>query len=201
MANLLRSRVILNWDNGGPGVCTYYASAGVPNPLDWRNTADQWHDELAQVWTLMSGVLLSSVTWRMSQDFDLIDVETGNIVDQFSTDGTPITGQGTDPNIKVSRAQMLYLRFKTDQWQNGRRLAGGTFFGPVGGRELMDNGQWPNNQLAAFEEHFTALISGPGPRLAVYHRPPRGTSSGGYYGDVTSIRAKAKPGTLRSRRD
>lgn len=201
MTELLRARVKLEWALGGPGVNTYYISAGLPSPLDWVNTADQAHTELAEVYRSLNSFICGAVTWTVERDFDVIDVETGNIVDQIVLDSEQQSGVGANTGIDVTRAQQIYIRFQTARWENGKRLAGGVFIGPTGSTGIHADGGYAPATRETMRDAFAAITSGVGPRLAVYHRPPRGASSGGYYGDVVNVRPKDRPGILRSRRD
>lgn len=201
MAQIIRMRNELEWPVGGPGVNTYYFSGGVPSPLDWVNIADQAATELGAVFDVLASAISSQVAFRVSADVDVIDVESGNLVDQFSLSPAPEDGVGLDGSSKATRAQQGYFRFRTDRYEDGTRLAGGTFIGPVGTSRISADGTWPDATRTEFEDAWAALTSGVGPRLAVYHRPAQGASTGGYYGDVTSVRMKRTPGSLRSRRD
>lgn len=201
MSQLLRARVELSWNQGGPGVCTYYLSGGVPSPLDWKNIADQANDELGDVWASFSPMLFSDVAWTASADYDVIDVDSGNILDQFTLDTAGASGLGTSSSATGSRGSQVYYRFLTDEFRNGRRLAGGTYMGPVSSEKLASGWGLSTEQMATFRNYWSALTSGPGPRLAVYHRPVKGASAGGFYGDVVNVRVMRKPASLRSRRD
>lgn len=201
MAQIARSRVALNWDQGGPGVNTFYWSAGVPSPLDWLNSASQFHEELHDVYTANAGILVSTVSWEIETTFDVIDVETGNIVDQPVLDEPAWTGVGTNTKSTVSRAQQAYFGFYTSRFEGGRRLRGGSYFGPLAAETIDASGRFSAADAVARAGYWDALISGPGPRLAVYHRPAVGSTAVGYYGDVTAVRLKREPAILRSRRD
>lgn len=201
MSQIIRCRVELTWNAGGPGVNTFYISGGVPSPLDWENTATQALEELQVGYESLKACMVQGASWRVSRDVDVIEVETGFIVDQISVPGAPGVGSGADTANGTVRAQQAYLRFRTNEFRNGSRLAGGVFIGPTGATQVDATGTWKASWVDDLEDAFQGLISGVGPRLAVYHRPEKGQNSGGYYGDVTSIRAKKTPGLLRSRRD
>lgn len=201
MASIARTRVSLTWDAGSPGVNTYYWSAGVPSPLDWTNSADQMHVELAQAYRDMSGYINRVVDWQVEDTFDIIDVESGNITDQLTLSGTDNFGSGTSTGQSGPRMVQAYVGFRTDLYRNGRRLRGGVFIGPLGGDTTLGNGAFGPGDIATFQNAFTAVTSGVGPRLGVYHRPQRGQAGGGFYADVVNVKCKATPAILRSRRD
>jgi hypothetical protein len=201
MALIARSRVALTWDAGSPGVNTYYWTAGVPSPLDWTNSADQFHTELADAYRAMNGYINNVVSWSVEDTFDIIDVESGNIVDQRTLTGTDNFGQGTGTGTSGPRMVQAYVGFLTDLFSSGRRLRGGVYIGPLGGDTANNTGGFGVLEKNVFEGAFASLISGLGPRIAVYHRPAQGNPGGGFYADVVQSRLKMKPAILRSRRD
>lgn len=201
MAEILRMRVELDWDQGAPGVNTFHISAGVPSPLDWTNTLDQAVVEIGDLYRSLDGLMNPIVDWLVSPIADVINVETGNIVDQISSGAAVQAGGGTGSGQNMPRSQQIYFRYLTDLFQNGRRLAGGIYLGPIGTSEIGNNGQLTPAQATAYEGYFAALTSGVGPRLAVYHRPATAAGADGYYADVMRVRCKRSPAILSSRRD
>lgn len=199
MTQLLRFRVGLMWDTGGPGVNTYYMSEGLPAPGDTDTWIERAAEEIYQVMVDLSPFRINTCQWTLERSVDVIDVASGNIVDQRDHTLDTFAGAGQNNQKSLSRAQQLYCRFLTDQWSDGRRLAGGTFIGPLGYDAVDANGQFSNAQKATIENAFSAITTGVGSRLAVYSKPQGGRP--GRYGDVTAVRVKTTPGSLRSRRD
>lgn len=199
MAEIARSRVELVWDYGGPGVNTYYWSKGTATG-DWDAIAQDFHDELGTAFAAIDNYMVSSCTWTVSPDVDIIEVETGYLINQFTLPDTPPTGTGGNTGKAVSRAQQFCINFGTDVFFEGKRLRGRTFFGPVGNDVVTANSTVGSSDRIAIEDAWTAVTSGVGSRLAVYHRANPSTHTGGYYGDVVSVRVKDVLGTLSSRR-
>jgi hypothetical protein len=201
MAELARCRVELSWDSGGPGVNTFYWSKGSMIGDSWYDVMDVALEELQVTYEGLAPIIADTAHWAISPDFDIIDVESGNIIDQDSLTREMGGGTGSATATGVSRAQQAYFRFKTDNFTDGYRLAGGTFIGPIASG-MDENGKFGSAARLEYEDAWTAPTSGLGPRLAVYHRPvTTGVPSDGYYGDVVQVRMKDVPGTLRSRRD
>lgn len=198
MAELIRMRVALNWPAGGPGVNTYYFSMGVP-PMVPAAAAEDAVAELGAIFSSFGTSFVTGLTWAVESTFDVIDVPTGNIIDQGVVPGTMPTGTGSNAQNTTSRAQQIRLSFYTDQFFDGRRLRGGTFIGPVGGGTLNADGNVPPGTGAVWADEFSAVTTGLGVRLAVYSRPT--PAHEGRYGDVVSVRVPPVLGTLRSRRD
>lgn len=197
-----RMRVALSWDKGGPGVNTFYFTTGIGGTTgDWGNAADQFYQELAATYQNMSGALIPSLRWEVENSVDILDVATGNITDQFVPHSTILHGIGQAPTEIMSRATQGWINFMTDVWQNGKRLRGGIFFGPIAPITMTADGEISLGSRENWEASFDALTSGVGPRLAVYHRPGGNQGGPGYYGDVTGVKAKLLPAVLKSRRD
>jgi hypothetical protein len=199
MAEIARTRVELVWDYGGPGVCTYHWSKGTATG-DWDAIAQDFHDELAAMFAAVDGYMVSALTWTVSPDIDIIEVETGYLIDQFTLPDTPPTGTGGNTGKAVSRAQQFCVNLGTDIFFEGKRLRGRTFLGPVGNDVVTANSTVGSSDRTVVEGAFAAMTSGVGSRLAVYHRANPSTHTGGYYGDVVSVRLKDVLGTLTSRR-
>lgn len=199
MAEIARSRVELTWDYGGPGVCTYHWSKGTQTG-EWSEIAQDFHDEIAAMFGVVDGYMVDDLTWTVSPDVDIIEVETGYLVDQFTLPDTPPTGTGGNTGTAVSRAQQFCVNLGTDIFFEGKRLRGRTFLGPVGNDVVTANSTVGSSDRTAIEGAFTAMTSGLGSRLAVYHRANPSTNTGGYYGDVVSVRLKDVLGSLSSRR-
>jgi hypothetical protein len=199
MAEIARSRVALKWDQGGPGVNTLYWTAGVPSPLDWVNSADQFHKEIGNTYSALQSSMVASLEWEVEPKFDIIDVESGNIIRQHVLDSEPVGGNGANSNTAATRAQQVCFNHYTDTWRNGRNLRGRTFLGPIGTGVVNPDGTFSQSEITRMRDAWTALISGPGPRLAVYHRPFGAQQTGGFYGDVVVVGMKKVPGILRSR--
>lgn len=198
MSELIRMRVALNWPAGGPGVNTYYFSMGVP-PLVPDAAAADAVDELDAIFTSFNTSFVTGLEWAVESAYDVVDVVTGNIVNQGVVPGSMPTGAGTNAINTTSRAQQIRLTFYTDKFYDGRRLRGGTFIGPVGGGTLNADGHVPVGTGLNWASKFDAVTTGLGVRLAVYSRPT--PLHEGRYGDVVNVRVPPVLGTLRSRRD
>jgi hypothetical protein len=197
-----RMRVALTWPDGGPGVNTVYFTTGTGGTAnDWDNAAAQFYGELAASYQAMHGAMVVSCRWEVEDAVDIIDVASGNIVNQISAGNQNLYGMGGDTGQNQSRATQVFVNFGTDVWQDGVRLRGGLYYGPIGGIALTGAGEVTQGTRDNIEDNFVALTSGVGPRLAVYHRPKPGTGEAGYYGDVITVRCKTRPAILKSRRD
>lgn len=208
MAEICRSRVTLDWDAGSPGVCTFHWTAGLPSPLDWTESGSQMHEELQVLFEDLSGVILNQVSWTVEPVFDVLDVDSGDIVDQITLDDDPHVGTGAGTGTSSTRASQACFNHSTGLFHLGRRLRGRNFIGPIHSEALGSDGQFISGDIITYSEAWDSVISGVGPRLAVYSRPKPIVSGGvvtgytdGFYADVTNVTLKKAPGILRSRRD
>lgn len=201
MTDMARTRVALDWPNGGPGVTTYYWTSGFPaGPID-GDLAEEFHTEIADFWSNIGSWLVSGLTWSIETDVSIIAPETGALTDIITQSGDPLTGTGTSTKSYASRAQQLCVSLKTTDFTDGKRLQGRHFVGPIGGDPIGTDGLVTEACQESVVDYYTAMISGVGPRLAVWHRPQNSASDDGRYADVASVRCNARPGGLRSRRD
>lgn len=209
MPNIYRSRVALTGWEGAPGVTTYYwtpgeVTIGDPTP----EQVQDFHDLLGVAWTDFTIAVVAGVTAKVERTVDVIDVASGEIVNQIYADGTEPVAVGTDPGVSVSRATMICLSLITDTYIRGRRIRGRHFIGPVGSRGIASDGSTNAERGQIFADAYTAMIHGSAPNLAVYSRPYVNKGSGdpkpshdGAYGDVQAVSFMNRPATLRSRRD
>lgn len=201
MTEIARARVSLTWDNGGPGVNTFHFTKGTLVGDDWEDVGETFFEELAGVYVTLADYMISTLTWAIEPTFDILDVESGDITGVATAGGDFHTGAGASSATKNSRATQICVNYATDIWQDGRRLRGRTFFGPIDTNAMQTDGTIGSADQTAIRNSFTAITSGVGPRLAVYHRPGPSPASVGYLGDVVQATVKTLPAILRSRRD
>jgi len=201
MTDMARSRVVLAYPNGGPGVNTFYWTSGYPaGPIDGE-MIDDFHAEILGLYSNIIEYMPNQVTITVSPDVDILDPTTGNITGVATDSGAAKTTTGLVSGAPSTRAQCCVANIRTDSWVNGYRLRGRHFLGPMSGSMLDTYGATAASLVADVVDGYAAMISGVGARLAVWHRPPQNDPDGGYYADVISVDVKANPGLLRSRRD
>jgi hypothetical protein len=201
MTNLARVKVDISNFPGGPGVNVLHFSSGTTGP-DWIETnVDTVYDEVYAAYIAVAQYYAPGVVITVGQDFDIVDSVSGNLIDvvTVSTPSDPINGAGASGAI--SRGQAVCLAYYTDNYTNGKRLRGRSFLGPVAPGIFASTGLINQAVLSEIEDEWTAMSSGLGPRLAVYHRPSNDTSADGYYGDVVTVIGRQRPSNLRSRQD
>lgn len=100
---------------------------------------------------------------------------------------------------------MVKAQYRTDLIQDGRRVRGGVYFGPIDGQGVALDGSVPVGvQQAVITAHSGLIDAGFG-RLMVYRRPVHDLGGAlvrpGVAGHVQAVTVKPVPAVLRSRRD
>lgn len=199
MTLLARTRVALSGWSGGPGVNTFVWSAGTLGNIS-ATAVDQAHTELAGLYNSLDGYMVNGLVWEIEPEVAVFESSTGKIVGvELQTDEL-WNGTATATGTSLSRSEMVYTRFLTGQWVNGRQLCGGFWLGPVASTCFESDGTIAPNIITEIQDQFAAITTGVGPRLAVYHRPTTKGGDDGLYHDVTQVITRNTPGTLRSRK-
>lgn len=200
MTTLIRTKIVSSGYEGGPGVNVLHFSAGTSGT--WTQEAvDGMFEELHDLYFGIKAAFPTVVSLLPDPELQEIDVESGEIIGVWTQTGWTAALAGTATALNAPRGQCLTVAYQTDIWHEGKRLRGRSFIGPVSNSVVGDDGQIYTAWQALVADNYVALTSGVGPRLAVFHRANSSTHTGGYYGDVVSIRVNKRPGNLRSRRD
>ena len=208
MTELIRVRAAsAGWD-GAPGLNTFYF---VRNPLtnSAQEAADLCVARVTAAFNDAKGIypLAWSVTIRAEVDF--LTAETGQLVDTLTAPGDGVV-TGTGGSGFGPLAVALLVRLRTNTFNDGSRVAGRAFLGPMGGFNTPAGG--PNAGMIAGGVAFkTALFDvgiGNGPRLNVWRRPRPANPArldlparAGMVGEVISMTVSPKWAVLTSRRD
>ena len=201
MTSLARFKVDYSGWSGGPGCNTLVFSTGTLTP-PWDGTAVQAaYDEIHSYLGNFIDRWAPGVVATVQPVADVFDSESGDITGTVAvpTPAGSLTSTGTDGAL--SRGQAMCHAFYTDRYINGRRLIGRIFMGPINGSFFTSSGLLNSADCVTMQGYYDAMTSGVGVRLAVYHRPAVGTSTGGDYGDVVSVVCRTRPSNLRTRQD
>lgn len=185
---------------GAPGYNIIHASQGTIVPMDRQDVADSICQDLSDAYQDFQSYLVDEVQWAIGPTVQFIDVDSGALLDEItaSFSNQVITGAGT--GLALDRSACFNVAFRTNDFVNGRRLIGRSFVGPISNNGFTSSGQIDSGVVSTVSSAFDGLISGLGARLAVYHRPAPGQTTGGTYGDVVTVTCRSVPGTLRSRK-
>jgi len=202
VTNIYRSRIALTGWPGAPGVNTIYWTKGTLSTVGPTEVAN-WHQDLADAWEIFGGYCVDNWTLTVQAQVDVLDVESGELVDIVISDAAePTWSQTTAVDSALSRASQLVVALYTDQFFAGRRLAGRTFLGPINTEAFTEDGEINSTCISAVSDAANAINSGTGPRWAIYSRPKTGAGAHvGRYGDIVNAVCRPFPAVLRSRRD
>lgn len=200
MTNLARIVITSEGYNGAPGYNIMNFSFGTYTELDKQEMANAIGTDLSTGYQSVQSYLVDEVTWSIGPTVQFFSAETGVIYDEVTASFSNPVITGTDSVVFIDRSACVNVAFRTNDFLNGRRLIGRSFVGPIGGGAFNADGQIHPSIAATFSGMFDALLSGVGPRLAVWHRPTSVQAADGAYGDVVTVTARGVPGTLRSRK-
>jgi len=196
------ARVVVEWNGwtGAPGANVLHFSPGTIGSWD-ATAAQDLVDEITDVYDAMKQVWFASITATVQPTIRIIDDDSGELTGIFSAATPPAAVAGTATVNPMSRATQLCVRLLTGEFVRGRQLRGRIFIGPLAPVAVSTEGLIASTIEDYIQDAWVAPTSGTGPRLAVWSRPPGGGSTGGSYGDVTSVGVMPVPAVLRSRRD
>lgn len=196
---LLRVRVVSNGWTGAPGLNTFYFAHNSSATAVVQADADAVVARVQSVFATHTALWPTNWTCNVEEAVDVIDVESGDIVAQFTAPTTAgITG--TSSNGMGPSTIGLCLTQNTALFVNGRRLRGRTFLVPIIANGDT-NGTPDSGSQSVAADLGLDLITDPtvDPAWCVWHRPKTGST--GTLSHVTSISIKDKWAVLRSRRD
>lgn len=183
---------------GGPGINQFTFSRGTSSASEATIVQDMY-DEIHGLYADLVGLWVYGVKIRPGQEAVVFDSETGEITSVVPVGETGSDITGSSSGDQAPRSLAICASLGTDNWLHGRRLRGRHFLGPVGSTVLDTDGQVTTAAQSAVEDAYTAMTSGVGVRLAVYHRNKPGETGAGAYGDVVQVTAGATPSNIRSR--
>lgn len=185
--------------NGAPGTNTFVVSRGGPE-LGWEDLLAQAASELSTVYEALRVYTPDGWTATFTGVARIYDEVTGDLqaVGAYAVPD-PVESPATPEMGKNSRATQAVVQYRTTDINAGRLIRGRSFLGPITPSAFAEDGTIVGGLRTSVEAAYGGLLSGLGPRLAVWSRPAPGRP--GAYGDVKDVEVSALPGVLRSRRD
>jgi hypothetical protein len=201
-----RTVVRLSGFDGAPGV-NVFNWMGVGHLEIGVDAVNDFHERLnTALSTCTSAAWASGVTWWIDPAVSLFEVETEELIGALTGEVSTYTMTGSGGGGEV-RAAQLGVRWQTQDFRYGRRIAGRTYLGPIGSALIGADGKITADVLSTFPDNFDDIISSDGPRLIVYSRPraaqedPPVAARAGDFADVTGTGIAPFPFILRGRRD
>lgn len=198
MTDLARIKVDIAFTPGGPGCNVWTFSQGSLPGWDSGALSDL-ADEIKTHYMALNSIINGQTTVTVPGFAEIFDADSGEIVEVMSITGGSRSWTQTDGDSQPYNGVSVCANLKTGVYHGGRELRGRHFIGPVSVSCYTNGGVLNAGVAALIEGSYTALISGVGPRLAIYHRPPAGGLTGGYYEDVQVVQVKNGVSYLRSR--
>jgi hypothetical protein len=151
-------------------------------------------------WASWATLQTSSLTYTVNGTVDQIDVPSGDLVGQLA--GTQLNGAGSGSTSQAPQVTQVLIRWMTGFYVNGRQLAGRTFIPGITLAGIGSNGLPGSGFTAVGASAATALLVTPSTtKFVIWHRPPKGATTGGVVGVAIAGSVSPKWAVLRSRRD
>lgn len=183
--------------DGAPGVNVLHFCAPLHGSLT-QELVDEFYSIIAASIDASDGVNLpSGVTLTINPVVTVHQVESGNLSGIFTTteDTYSVTGSGGG---QQTRANQIGMRWLTNDFRNGRRVQGRTFYGPISTAAMDSDGSILDSIVSGWPDIWSGAYDGLSSRLIVWTRPKGSTP--GEYADVVQLQVSQMPFILRDRR-
>jgi len=207
MGTISHLKANLSGFSGAPGVNSWFVVNVAGGPGLDVTAANAAGTALRQFYTGVTTHLQDDVTVTIDPEVINLDDINGQPQGSVSMDASlpAVNGVGASP---ASHASMMKLRLRTVEYQDGRRIQGGPFIGPIHGGAIQDSGDLTSAAQTALTSAATDLLAdfvAAGLAGIVWRRPrPASSPLGARDGSsalVTSVGVFSRPAVLRSRRD
>ncbi len=150
----------------------------------------------------VAGLLPSVVSVDVQTDVELIDHNTGDLMDVLNASPVATVTGGASGTAPYAAASGAVISWRTTQVRNGRRIRGRTFFVPLSSSAFESNGTLTSGALTSLGIAGTGMITpGDGPDFGVYARPTGPDATDGEFAQAMGYTAPDIGAVLRSRRD
>jgi len=180
-------RVPVEWTTGvgGSGVSIFYTL----DPADATASLGTFFNAIKDLFPPV-------VSWSIPASGDTITDTTGRLSGSWSG-GTAATITGTN-NTLYAGGTGGFIRWYTNTVLDGRKFVGRTYMVPLVTSTYSTNGVINSTALGTLQTAATALVTATA--HVIYHRPPTGTFSGGFFAEATSAVVPNKVTSLKTRR-
>lgn len=199
MADIARVRIgLTNWA-GAPGVITeHYTLGGL---TAWSDAAaGDLTNMVALRYEELADYFLTDMSIQVEPAVGIISETGGGLIDVFTASVVPAPILGVGTGLNLSRGTMMGIRLVTSEFQNGQRVQGKNFLGPIAENALDTNGEIAVVVRGLVQATYADSISGENGALCVYSRPIADPVKFGHAYDVATVVVPAMPFNLSSRR-
>lgn len=201
MVDISFVKVQVSGDIGGLGISKFgfqRVDATPPLQSDCNSAGAAVHGLL----TAVRAVWPLDITWTILGECDLVDHATGAPAGIVTMSSVPAAVTGASAGA-YGAGLGLRMNWKTPSVHGRRYIRGCTFFVPTTRDAFGSNGAADPSTQASYASAGAAYIAAMAAANLdpiVWHRPPKGTTSGGAVGLITSAACSSVPAGLRSRR-
>ena len=164
----------------------------------WTSIPNQLINQVHAAWVQAEPCLATGTGLTVEGEIDIIEDSSGTL--QYKIQGTGLSASGSDNNGFGPLSTGLHVRFHTGAVVHGHQLVGGTFLVPVSRAMIEDNGTPSSGALCYAQAFGNAALAQSYGKLVVWHRPPKGSLTGGVSWDVNYASVRDTFAVLRSRR-
>jgi len=189
-------------DIGGNGIARWHwaVSGGAPVTPE---LVDSFHALLHTFYTVMAQHTAPTITFAIQAAVRIRDEGSGDLVGMTEANGSSPVIKGLGISGPYPAGVGGRVNWMTGTVVGRRMLRGATFLIPADSGSYTSNGSLSATYQVNLLDSALALIDGSqsdGVPLNVYHRPLKGTNSGGILGQVSGATVGTTPASLRSRR-
>lgn len=203
MVSLMRVTARWNGFPGAPGYSVFHLrdfdSGTGGNDIPTAAQAGAAALRIRGFFDAIKGILPSVATIQVSGEVEVVDSETGNLIDAVSA-GVPGVVTGGITGVYASPVGAV-VNWRTGSVRNGRRLRGRTFIVPMAGSQFASGILLPAAQTTIQTAASALADSTQTPDLFVFGRPTSSGASDGVAAVVTGAQVPSLAAILRSRRD
>lgn len=185
MALMRRVRVVWTGVAGSPAYSNFYAVTA-------DNDGSQFKAAVGNLITSLAEFVVTPVIATIEGEVPLIDSATGDI--QGVSNQTPQTIPATSTGIMLPRATQLVLRWRTQEFVNGRRVQGRTSI-PYISVALDDDGRVDAGFAAQINADINSFLTEAGSDFVIWAKTSGGAAQ------VSAGSVWPEFGVMRSRRD
>lgn len=189
-------------DIGGQGITRWHwkrADGMTITPTDTDNA----HNHIYAFFNYMVGHYPQDIMWAPVQSTPIIESATG-ILQRYHALGLVITGAQGGGTTTHTAGMGARINWRTATVSTHRLMRSATYFIPLDNNQYGADGALTGNLIGTLSGAASNLYSdflNSQLQLVCYHRPPKGTMTGGKLGPILTWDIPRTPASLRSRRE
>jgi hypothetical protein len=202
MGSFFESSVDQAGDIGGNGISRFHWVPGDGITVD-SELVDGVHDAIHQFYSGLALHLPSSMSYAIQPEVKELDAESGKLLGLVAAGATLADIHGLATANTYPAGVGTRVRWLTGQIVFGRRLSGSLFLVPLASNAYTSAGSLDGaiqGAILASADTLVGNLQGLSCSMIVFHRPPKGATTGGVIAVVQAQSVGTAPASLRSRR-